>query len=160
MSSEFYWKGGKHAPVKGGRSNPQAYIGLQSGAGLYCWDCRRSLFRGNIENLHKGAKTDAERDAQWYDACPECGREAPARLPRTIPRSGIDTCCSFTWHQDPETVMEWCRKYPDEVIIDGTVLWMTGRQFLETLGEVCPIQYLASKELFGPLVPIVAGAAE
>jgi hypothetical protein len=109
----------------------QKHIGKRSAAGWYCWDCKVTLCARGEEFVHNGVRNMAEADRiraafpkhkiddrGWLLACPKCGKERPDGKDNLIrgaaarelgfdkspfaPRTGVDTCSSFSWAIDPE----------------------------------------------------------
>lgn len=125
--------------------NPKTHIGKRSAAGLYCWDCGITLYKGGIKSLHSG-------NGDWYKECPKCGkewereslnessggRELGFNDSEPGKKTGVKTCCSFSWAQDPEEFLKKKVNVWDEY---GTKY--THKEFLKVLEE-CPIQYKTS----------------
>lgn len=155
MGTNFYIRG--HASD----STPEFHIGKRSAAGPYCWDCRVTLCVGGEKEVHFGR-------SKWHQACPKChkkpteekldssaaGRELGFNASRPKKKAGVASCCSFSWAQDPGTVLsgavfagldptDECRKcarpYSDLVIQDEYNRLYSLRDFLKVLEE-CPLQ--------------------
>lgn len=107
-----------------------------------------------------GAVHSGEQD-RWYAACPICGKtrergslttgaaavELGFRPPNGERPSGVGTCSSFTWAQEPLAVRTACELHPDEEIVEDEYGRLsTGRQFLTMLETNCPIE---STDLIG-----------
>ncbi|MCK9577864.1 MAG: hypothetical protein M0R51_18305, partial [Clostridia bacterium] len=98
MSTNFYVKG--HI----GNDNPKYHIGKRSAAGMYCYDCGITLCKGGESKVHFG--TD-----EWYEECPNCGKkpenedlehsasgkELGFNNMSGVIKTGVKSCCSFTW---------------------------------------------------------------
>ena len=132
MGTNFYFKTGRK------------HIGKRSAAGLYCWDCGITLCKQGPKGIHSG-------HSEWYDKCPECGKEpvketlttnsagrelgfnkAPAEKKR-----GVATCSSFTW---AISRVDLEKKRMDVKIVNeyGDSYYKYG--FMDLLSE-CPIQF-------------------
>ena len=114
-------------------------IGRRSGAGLYCWDCKRTLCRRGKTLVHHTRNRN-----DWNDSCPRCGKTwVGSREPgRLMPaQEGVQIVCSFTWEVDPEEVRGICLEHPDSPIISNEYgVTLTGSGFLEMLRVSCPIE--------------------
>lgn len=150
MSTNFYWPHEEEA----GRMDPSIHLGKRSAAGLYCWDCGLTLCKGGEARIHF--------DDEWYDACPRCGGKPVdktltsgavgvelgfAKAPTAKP-TGVRSCCSFGWAQDPDEVKRRCEVDLDTpIIVDEYGREYTGRQFLDVL-VFCPVQRLSLGQWF------------
>ncbi len=165
MGTNFYWKtdyepppaqtillptGEEYGvePIRVDKMNPIIHIGKRSAAGLYCWDCKTSLIKTG--RVHY--------DSTWHEACPLC-KKVPVKekleestmgqelgFGKQIAKpSGVRSCCSFSWAQEPEVVRRICRENMEKDIIENEYLdHYTGRLFLEQIDELCPIQSTVS----------------
>jgi hypothetical protein len=89
-------------------SREDLHIGKRSAAGLYCWDCDRTLCVGGNRGVHRGD--------EFLSHCPQCGKgpdtegvesssvgrelgfnNGPFEL-----KKGVRSCSSFTWAVEPE----------------------------------------------------------
>ncbi len=149
------------------------HIGKRSAAGWYCWDCGVTLFARGAEFVHHGVRnvTEADRiraqfpkheidDRGWLLACPKCGKARPdgkdvltrGAAARELgfdktpfaPRTGVDTCSSFSWAIDPESdeykqlLKRWGKPIIDEYDTKYSV-----KEWLKMLEE-CPLRYTHS----------------
>jgi len=140
MGTNFYRKGYI------GNDNPDYHIGKRSAAGWYCWDCNVSLCKDGDSAVHTSTRD------KWYDKCPICGkgidkedlnnstvgRELGFNKSRPKRKTGVSSCCSFTWARDLGRI----RKIQDEY---GR--HYTKEEFLEVLEE-CPIEFYKKGEWF------------
>jgi hypothetical protein len=164
MGTNFYWtpEAGRMLGIDeeifnpdadwGVRNNAEVHIGKRSAAGRYCWDCRTTLHRRGEDAIH----FDSGGEESWFSACPECDKpwitpsltESSAGLelgfarPRTEPPTGVASCSSFSWAQDPDRARAFCKANPEmEAVIDEYGERMTADSFLEMLRGNCPIEY-------------------
>lgn len=126
MGTNFYTLNGRH-------------IGKRSAAGIYCWDC-------NISLNNKGATYVHDKDVEWYEVCPICGKKVELNGWDNATgkelgfskikgkQTGVTTCCSFTWAILPKK----CKKLKG--IKDEYGRKYTYEEFQEEL-EFCPIQF-------------------
>jgi hypothetical protein len=157
MGTNFYIN---NLPEEWDWMDPEYHIGKRSAAGLYCWDCRVSLFSGPIERLHF-----ADPEYHMRNRCPECDKEpikegltagsAAVELGFAQPykleeRFGVKSCCSFTWAMLPSIMIfeannlnkphwkfwEKCKPIMDEYERQYTV-----QEFIEKVLWNSPIQY-------------------
>jgi len=111
MGTNFYWI-----------AEEEGHIGKRSGAGLWCYDCDVTLFKGDISRLHYG-------DGEWYTNCPVCGKTIGT------------TTCSFTWAKDPHDVyVRCCLKAQEFLVSNEYGMPYTGVEFLKELQD-CKIKY-------------------
>ena len=127
MGCNFYTLKGQH-------------IGKRSAAGLYCWDCSRTLCMLGEQEVHRGR-------SGWFEKCPSCGngpvketlengaagRELGFNKSKPTRKKGVASCASFTWATEEAGLK--VRKVKDEYGRKYT--WA---EFLEVLEE-CPIRY-------------------
>jgi hypothetical protein len=124
-----------------------AHLGKRSAAGLYCWDCDLTLCAGGIDGIHQSASS-------WHAVCPRCGSSPVPRdeegglatelwgKTRATRPSGVRSCSSFTWSQQPEAVGRFCQVYADEdVIEDEYGGQLTGHAFLDMLAANVAVQF-------------------
>jgi len=139
--------------------DPRVHIGKRSAAGAYCWNCNVTLCRGGNSKIH-----DGYRDEKWHERCPKCGAEptksdgltegaAAVEMgfakPRQLRPTGVTSCSSFSWTQDPERVKKFCKEHlTDKVIVDEYDRELTGDEFLEMLECNCPVEFLHIGESF------------
>jgi len=128
MGTNYYTSKGKH-------------IGKKSAAGKYCWDCKITLCKGGIKDVHTG-------HSEWFDSCPECygkpkeetldnsaaGRELGFNKQPYKAKTGVASCSSFTWAIQPDELLK-IRKIIDEYDRKFTI-----KEFIKILEE-CPIRY-------------------
>jgi len=126
------------------KGKKEIHIGKRSAAGQYCWDCKKTLCKGGIKDIHTG-------NSDWYDHCIFCGqypkketlenssvgRELGFNTQEYNKKTGVQSCSSFTWAINPLELRN-IRKIKDEY---GRVF--TKKQFYEILEE-CPVQYFHS----------------
>ena len=139
MGTNFY-----EAVETNGEISEGKHIGKMSAAGRFCWDCSISLSKYS-GNVHDSATAD------WGDKCPRCKKpwkqepledSAAGRMLGFCKKShgrktGVNTCCSFTWAMMPEDLRD-VQKIVNE---DGRTF--TPEEFAKVLEE-CPIKYLES----------------
>ena len=155
MGTNFYWKETRHEE----EGHILQHIGKRSAAGYYCYDCGTTLHRNGIEDVHKGGPKTA-----WFEACPCCGKTKENRTIHTstggvelgfataadVTRTGVSTCCSFTWTlMKHKREIEWLGSFnPDEkVIVDEYGDELSAREFLE-MYQICPIEFQMPCEFF------------
>jgi len=147
--------------IRGHQSDddPQYHIGKRSAAGLYCWDCRKTLCKGGVDSIHSG-------HSEWHETCPKCGQSPKDEkwnssagrelgFNKTKPKSkkNVRSCSSFGWGMKLETLKELIktealncpvcdRPFEDrqKVIVDEYGSLYTYDEFMEVLEE-CPIHY-------------------
>ena len=122
------------------------HIGKRSAAGWYCWDCGTTLCRDGTSGIHQG-------QSKWYSSCPECyqektpeglfegsvGRELGFNKQDPKEKTGVKTCCSFTWAYAPKRFEKDFKGKRGKIIKDEYGEKFSYKQFLEILSE-CPIQ--------------------
>ena len=158
MGTNFYIRGHRHT------DDPEFHIGKRSAAGLYCWDCRASMFRGPISKLH-GSGGEG-----FHETCPDCGatlveedlkssttgRELGFNNTRPGKKTGLASCSSFKWamtRDDLELRLQeltikppacpYCDRpleCPEYVIEDEYGRIYTREEFMQVLEE-CPIEF-------------------
>jgi len=138
MGTNFYTVKGKH-------------IGKRSAAGMYCWDCGKTLCIEGEAFVHYTYKYGIyleEEEVKWFDECPKCGKKKPPRnrwndaIGRELgfnkepfaPKTGIKSCSSFTWAMNERKALKY--KY----VKDEYGCRFTITEFKEILSE-CPIQF-------------------
>ena len=171
MGTNFYWHCGEMEEVKPqtytlpsgveveyriqpsiDRDDPQIHIGKRSAAGFYCWDCNETLCAGGKSQIHQSTHG-------FYDACPKCGKgktteglesssaglELGFAPPKAIRPTGVRSCCSFSWAQEPDAVRQICEANLEKPIIrDEYHRTYTGNQFLQMLMANCPVEFTGS----------------
>lgn len=160
MSTNFYWQmvgtpmirlaTGEEFPAAISTEGPRFHIGKRSMAGLYCWDCNRTLCPGGNAGIHAGG------NGPWPETCPQCGatnipeglRAGPAAVelgfaqPREERPKGVRGTSSFTWAQDPSVVHRTCEAHMDEpVIVDEYGRAVTGREFIAMIRCNCGVEF-------------------
>ena len=128
------------------------HIGKRSAAGMYCYDCNRTLCPGGNAKVHSGNFYDPP----WPEVCSKCGSKMvktstilPVWRTRVRWRLGLITrprgvagCCSFSWADEPEKVRRICEARGDAVsVIDEYDRTLTGLEFLAMLKANCPIEF-------------------
>jgi hypothetical protein len=145
MGTNFYLIG---ASDDRDRMNPEVHVGKRSAAGMYCWDCKTTLCMGGNRGVH-------DSNSPWFDVCPICGkgkneesldrsaagRELGFNKSEPKKKTGVYTCCSFSWAMSPEVM---CNLPVDgKVIEDEYGDTYTLMEFQRVLEE-CPIRYYDS----------------
>lgn len=136
-----------------GETDYENHIGKRSAAGLYCWDCNKSLCKGAV---HYGNG--------YYEACPICGKKLeketlkeslggrelgfnpPIGKNKPKRKQGVKVCSSFTWAISPieaQTKMGELQKLKVGCVIDEYGTEYTVDEFEEVLNE-CPIRIIDS----------------
>jgi len=121
------------------------HIGKRSAAGLYCWNCQRTLCKDGNAGIHG--------DSDFYDKCPTCGSEyKPEPLEQssagvelgfaktTSPHNGVTTVASFTWSVKPSKLIGKQTAF----IIDEYGRKYTNQQFRDMIERMCPIEFYHS----------------
>ena len=153
MGTCFYVRGWKQHE----RMDPEFHIGKRSAAGPYCWDCGVTLHKGGNNKVHTSCNKPECRlqiacGCDWHKACPKCGKKpieeglADGAMGRELGfnkapparKTGVASCCSFSWCMDPKKFLKkrvtvW-NEYGDNFSHD---------EFLAILEE-CPIQSIGS----------------
>ncbi len=141
MGTNYYYR----------KNKEEVHIGKRSAAGLYCWDCKRTLCKGGNAQVHESCNHHGFCNCNWEDHCISCGqypkkeglesssagRELGFNTQKYNKKTGVQSCSSFTWAINPLELRN-IRKIEDEY---GRVF--TKKQFYELLEE-CPIQYFHS----------------
>ena len=165
MGTNFYWDPPDTVPDD---MDPKYHIGKRSAAGMYCYDCSLTMCAAGESQVHHGGPrgirfmTDAYKEWEkeaWYEKCPKCGAEreeeslkesatgvelgfAEAKVERP---TGLKSCCSFSYCQDPEEVKKRCLEAGDDIaLFDEYGSSLTGTEFLAMLEAQCPIKFTAS----------------
>ena len=124
MGTNFYIRGHQDT------MSPEFHIGKRSAAGLYCWDCKRTLWLW-FEDKH---------------LCQTSNKNEPSK------KTGVASCSSFSWAINPTRFRDalkeikkcsCCdREYenPEKVIEDEYKRLYTKKEFDQILKE-CPVQY-------------------
>jgi hypothetical protein len=136
------------------------HIGKRSAAGPYCWDCGVTLCSTSVDS-HTGKSlfgSDSvhHSPSHWLDCCPCCdaketkehldestaGRELGFNKTKPGAKTGVASCCSFTWAISPSRFAD-LKTAPNISIRDeyGTVY--SNEEFRDVLKE-CPIKYYRS----------------
>lgn len=121
-----------------------SYIGLRSGAGLYCYDCNTWF--------HDPAY---DRKPSSNNECPSCHKQHtwhPTKTKPEIkdgyltsssqrPNEGITTTCRFHWWNWPDEVYHICRAAPEDMllVIDEYGRTMTGKEFVNMMRSIIDI---------------------
>lgn len=124
MSTNFYWD-------EPDATEDRKHIGKRSGAGPYCWTCRRTMCVDGEAAVHLGRSA-------WYDKCPGCG--ATREADPSTGQKGLGYACSFTWAEEPDEVLTQCA-LEARAVVDEYERRLTGREFLSML-KGCPIWFL------------------
>jgi len=161
MGTNFYWIAPESPAIKlaNGQEkelfidydDPDIHIGKRSAAGMYCWDCDITLCKDGNDGIHYSKP--------MYEACPKCnagpaheklagsssGIELGLAQPETNPKTGVRSCCSFSWCQEPAKVRMLCADLADSpVIVDEYGIKHSGAKFLEMIDANCPVQFTRS----------------
>lgn len=131
----------------------ERHIGKRSAAGLYCWDCQRTLCPGGNAFVHRGGRGTPE----WPTVCSQCGAKHaptgpwtkgnPAAVELGLAKSndrkpsGIAGAASFSWAIAPTDIRERIYADPEISVVDEYGRKMTGHEFLEMVDINCPIQF-------------------
>lgn len=130
------------------------HIGKRSAAGLYCWDCGVTNNPYGTQNVHHRPPEVMRRliggddhPSHRLSHCPMCGKAfvLPEKAHNTglqelgfdqelSPRSGISSCCSFTWTSliHKRRLQELSVSHPEaEVVVDEYGDRFTAQAFLE-----------------------------
>lgn len=156
MGTNFYWVDPDKIGVSRQFDSSEArhHIGKRSAAGWFCWDCNIPLVQGgDIHLVH------TSREAQT-EVCPKCGQGKPVvkfeelasavELGFAPPHkgrktTGVSSCSSFSWGQDPAETHAICEKFArEQIIVDEYGQEMTGEEFLSMIFANCPIQFTHS----------------
>jgi len=162
MGTNFYINGLPGVSM----DDPRTHIGKRSAAGMYCWDCKRTLCKTGEADIHV---TDP-RDNKWSEVCLSCGkgrakesledstagRELGFNKNTPTVKSGVRSCSSFTWAQEPAPILsgeKFGEKFTcpacdqpipksadGKVIVDEYGRLFTLDEFKGILDE-CPVQY-------------------
>ena len=152
MGTNFYLSNGKH-------------IGKRSAAGMYCWDCKRTLCELGEKEIHTGRCKKPNHglycNCGWYKECPICGkkpvqenlndsssgRELGFNKNPPKKKTGVSSCSSFTWATWPTEIIKYCAKhkwsFERKLIRNEYGDKFTHKEFLQMLEE-CPVQYFDS----------------
>ena len=102
MGTNFYIRGMSRS------DDPNFHLGKRSASGLFCWTCRVTLCQEGERGIH-------ESKSSWHLTCPSCGaapttesleQSAAGRelgFNKSLPgkKTGVSSCCSFTWAINP-----------------------------------------------------------
>lgn len=127
-----------------GKKNP-IHIGKRSAAGLFCWDCNKTLC-DDEKDIHKSSSS-------WAEKCPYCGKspikeglknsavgvELGFSNAISGKKTGVSSCSSFSWAIKPDefVTMKGIR------IFDEYGKEYTRKEFKQVLLS-CPIKYYDS----------------
>lgn len=146
-SNKLFDEYGVEAGAIHDEDNPVLHIGKRSAAGPFCWNCNKTLCKEGNQGIHYGCHHEIGCNCKWYDACPDCGKKHnpnSTHLEGYRP-SGVESCCSFSWAQEPEFVRMLCTVFADkEIILDEYERKLTGREFLTMIEINCPVQFTDS----------------
>jgi len=137
MGTNFYWRDDGDIDI---------HIGKRSAAGNYCWDCGISLCAAGHHEVHFGS-------SRFLKECPVCGkkptdedlnnsaagRELGFNENKPQPKTGVRSCCSFSWAMSPGHFHE-LKSAPNLHIENEYGETFTVEEFSEVLSE-CPIKY-------------------
>jgi len=154
MGTNFYWNGDEER-IERLLDDQAAHIGKRSAAGLYCWDDNLTLCKYGEQGIHYGGEN------RWYSACPKCGKtrtiidpfksgsvavELGFAKPAIIRPTGVATCASFSWAQDPDYVRRRCGGWWKDMKLVRNEYGdtFTGQEFLDILATNCPIEFTDS----------------
>ena len=83
MSTNFYFNYKEEEVLKlDDFDNPKYHIGIRNVAGLYCFNCNRTLCKDGEGQIHQGK-------GKWFSCCPICNRDKGVDV--------ISLANSFTW---------------------------------------------------------------
>lgn len=141
------------------------HIGKRSAAGPYCWSCSITLCAEGPGKVHYSCHLGNSRKpgtchisncdgGHWFDKCPSCGgkyepenflnssaaRELGFNKDKPKKKTGIKSCCSFTWAMTKYDLKNFCKKSKNKKpILDEYGASFSLKEFEEILKE-CPIQ--------------------
>jgi hypothetical protein len=153
MGTNFYVAG--HA----NDSSPKFHLGKRSAAGMYCWDCHKTLCKAGEARIHytSGYGLFGNHDQEWHKACPNCGKK-PVPEPigsgavgrelgfNTSPpqsKTGVASCSSFNWAMTQERFENVSKSLRKKPIEDEYGRKYTLEEFRQVLVE-CPVRYFSS----------------
>lgn len=136
MGTNFYTLAGTH-------------IGKRSAAGMYCWDCMKTLCIQGEAGIHLS-------ESEWLPACPSCrskpvkeliehsaaGRELGFNKSIPAQKSGVKTCSSFRWAVEPVSIKKI------RFIKDEYGQRFTTQQFWNEILAECPVRYFSIGKYF------------
>ena len=120
-------------------------VGKRSAAGLFCWSCNITLYKGGKEKLHR-------ENLGFFKKCPECGkrprketlekssagRELGFNKSKPERKTGVRSCSSFTWAIHPVGISK--SNSQQKIIRDEYNQTYTFGEFMDVLSE-CPMQF-------------------
>ena len=124
------------------------HIGKRSAAGAYCWDCRLTLCRDGEARIHF-------QNSGFHKSCPRCHKQPPKpsweqgngaavelgfAKPNKQRPSGVTYVSSFSWAQDPKSVLAACKNNYTACVEDEYGKVYSGQEFVAMLEFQCPIQ--------------------
>jgi hypothetical protein len=134
------------------------HIGKRSAAGMYCWDCKKTLCLDGESFIHHSKNIMGE-EPKWSKTCPFCGRSelceelSESSVGRELgfakekpkAKKGVASCCSFSWAKMPfsfwQDLKAFSVKYPKKAfVVDEYGHEYTASQFVDVLQE-CPVQF-------------------
>lgn len=79
--------------------SPDHHIGKSSGAGPYCFKCKKTLCKQGEFFIHHGT-------TEWYSECPVCGEKVPEikwdKDGNIVEPGNVRGAVSFSWAMDPD----------------------------------------------------------
>jgi hypothetical protein len=134
MGTNFY--SGNYDP-KAGHVERDFHIGKRSAAGLFCWDCWKTLCKAGEGGIHQS-------DKEWFEYCPWCGKKVDRELGFNKQpygtKTGVRSCSSFSWAEIPCAAKKEIREVG---VVDEYGRKFTAKEFEKILDE-CPIQFVNS----------------
>jgi len=127
MGTNFYWADGE-----------KEHIGKRSGAGPYCWDCRRTLCIGGEYEVHQMSGRGS-----FFKECPGCGKSLSGSvISSKAPPSGVLSSCSFIWAINPEKAVFHLGQHARELCVEDEYgKKYSGAEFMIMLESQCPIRF-------------------
>ena len=131
------------------------HIGKRSAAGPYCWYCDLTLCRDGNDRVHF--------NSEWWPACPRCGAAPRAETyqdsaagvelgfakPRDERPTGVASCASFSWAQEPDEVRRICEeRLRAPLVVDEYDRQYTGAEFQRMLRANVAIEFRCIGERF------------
>ena len=149
MGTNFYAAGHSHD------DSPKYHIGKRSAAGMYCWDCHKSLCKAGEARIHTSGF--GNHDKEWHKACPNCGKKAAPEpigsgavgmelgFNTSAPqvKTGVASCSSFNWAMTQERFEQISKSRRKKPIEDEYGRKFTIEEFRQILVE-CPVRYFDS----------------
>jgi len=146
------------------RYDPEIHIGKRSAAGLYCWDCKKTLCNDGEKYVYFSHKVPNTNDlclnplrypeVTWSSKCLKCGKKYREEsmdkssvgrelgFNRSIPKkkTGVKTCSSFNWAMKKEKLYKKFKEKKIKFIYNEYGDKYNLKEFKQMLKE-CPIQF-------------------